>query len=94
VKIQISCINKREHLNPHERILYVGGINSDGTRWKLSETQAIVAIEAGQYSFYVNVLGRMVDVIVAIHLGRKYLKTVADGYAPNNLLSLDECPLR
>lgn len=94
MKVQVSCINKREHQNPHERILYIGGVNSDGTRWRMSETQAITAIEAGQYSFYVSVLGRMVDVVIAVHLGRKYLKTAADGYAPNNLLNLSECPLR
>ncbi|MDD5382312.1 MAG: DUF3892 domain-containing protein, partial [Candidatus Margulisbacteria bacterium] len=29
---------------------------------------------------------------VAIRSGRKYLKTEADGEAPNNLLSLPTCP--
>jgi Protein of unknown function (DUF3892) len=36
--------------------------------------------------------GRTVAVIVAFHSGRKYLKTEADGYSPDNLLALPECP--
>jgi hypothetical protein len=35
-----------------------------------------------------RVNGRSVWVIIAIHNGREYLKTEADGYEPNNLLSL------
>ncbi len=85
--LQVSCINKRQHQNPHERIQNIGGTN-----WKLSETQAIADIKSNKYSFYVSVGGRNVAVIVAIHQGREYLKTTADGYAPNNLLNLPECP--
>jgi hypothetical protein len=89
---QIHCISKREHNNPHERIQAIGGMNADGTRWKLSEDDAIEHIAAGKYQFFVKVGGREVGVVVAKHLDRKYLKTEADGYAPNNLLSLPECP--
>jgi hypothetical protein len=35
--------------------------------------------------------GRTVLLVVAIHLGRKYLKTEADGVTPDNLLALPEC---
>ena len=42
--------------------------------------------------FYTSVNGRSVWVIIAIHNGREYLITEADGYEPNNLLSLPECP--
>jgi hypothetical protein len=58
----------------------------------MPEEDAIKAIENRQWDFFVLVNGREVDVIVASHEGRKYLKTTADGYAPNNLLSLPECP--
>jgi hypothetical protein len=34
-QVQIKCINKSDRPNPHERILYVGGVNADGKRWKL-----------------------------------------------------------
>jgi len=92
-KVEIKCINKTDRHDPHERIKNVGGVNSDGGRWKMTQPEAIAAIEAGKYAFFVNVRGDKVDVIVATsRYGNKYIKTVADGDQPNNLLSLPECP--
>jgi len=85
--LRVKCITKRgDHYNPHERIQAIGG---DG--WYHSEDQAITYIERGVHSYYVSVGGRTVPVIVAVHNGRKYLKTSADGYSPDNLLALPEC---
>jgi len=90
---EIRCINKSDRYNPHERILNIGGVNADGSRWRLSQEEAIKGIEEGKWAFYVTKNGKTVDVIVAKSAyGNKYLKTVADGEHPNNLLSLPECP--
>lgn len=92
-QVKISCINKSDRPNPHERIINVGGVNPDQTRWKLSQQEAISGIEDGRWLFYVSVNGSTVWVVVAVsRFGNKYLKTTADGEHPNNLLSLPECP--
>ena len=89
---QVTCITKRgEHYNPHERIQGIGGVVG-GARWWRAEDDAIADVERDSSSYYVTVNGKTVWVVVAIHNGRKYLKTQADGYAPNNLLALPECP--
>jgi hypothetical protein len=85
---QVTCITKRgSHYDAHERISAIGG-----SKWKMSENDAIKAIEEGKEEFYVSAGGRTVDVVVAKHGQRKYLKTTADDYSPDNLLALDECP--
>lgn len=92
--VQIRCINKTDRMDPAERIKAVGGLNDNGTRWKLSLDDAIRGVESGKYRFYVErPAGQRVWVVVAISAsGRKYLKTENDGQQPNNLLSLPECP--
>jgi hypothetical protein len=90
--IQIKCIKKTNRFDPHERIHGIGGVNSDGTRWYLSEDQAIAGIESNKWRFWTTAGGKSVWVIIATHNGHKYLKTEADGIHPNNLLSLAECP--
>ena len=90
--IQIQCVNKTPRQDPHLRISHVGGVNPDQTRWKLTEDEAIAGIKQGRWNFYVYAGGARVDVIVATHSGREYLKTRADGLHPNNLLALPECP--
>jgi Protein of unknown function (DUF3892) len=91
--VRVDCINRTSRTEPHERISHIGGPNANGTRWKLTEAAAIDGTEAGRWSFYVErPAGHRVEVIVARRLGRKYLKTTADGQRPDNLLALAECP--
>lgn len=90
--VQIHCINKTIRQDPHERIQYVGGINPDRTRWKMSQPDAIRAVKNGTYQFFVSVGGNSVWVVIAQHNGHDYLRTQSDGVQPDNLLSLPECP--
>ena len=94
--VQVSCIRKRGgHHNPHERIEGLGGMHS-GQRWYMPEDDIISELEKSdpprRWNFYTSVNGKTAWVVVAVHERRKYLKTDADGYAPNNLLNLPECP--
>ena len=64
-RVEISCINKSDRFNPHERIINVGGVTAGGTRWKLSQTEAIHYIVKDTYLFYVNRDGNKVNVVIA-----------------------------
>ena len=89
---EVKCINKTDRDSSYERIRAIGGINQDGSNWKLSQEEAIKYIKNRKYSFFVNKNGQSVDVIVAkSRFGNEYIKTESDGEQPNNLLSLYEC---
>lgn len=91
--VQIQCINKTDRMNPHERIKNIGGLNPDGTNWKLTLEKAIEGIKADKWKFWTIANGKSVWVVIAKSAqGNEYLKTEADGDHPNNLLSLPECP--
>ena len=54
-RVQIQCINKSNRHSPHERIQFIGGLNGDDSRWKMSLSSAVQSIKDAKYSFFVNV---------------------------------------
>lgn len=92
-RYQIYCIKRSDSFNHHRRIRSIGGINPDGSRWRISEETAIAGIESGRWRFYVSRAGHDVEIIVATSkYGGKYIKTAADGgLHPDGLLALPEC---
>ncbi len=91
--VRILGINKSDRTNPHERIKSIGGVKVDGSRWKLSEDEAIAGIKAGTWRFWTAAGGKSVWVVIAkTSAGHEYLKTEPDGVTPDNLLALPECP--
>ena len=88
----ICCVGKTAFMNHHQRLRLVGGVNPDGSRWKMTEADAIAGIEAGRWRFYIAYEGREWDIVVTLSkYGRKYIKTAADRLQPDSLLTLPEC---
>lgn len=89
--LRISCVNTSGSNNQDKRITHVGGLNSDGTKWKLTEQQALKGIENGTHSFYVVNRRKMVNVVIASNkFGNKYLTTESSP-GENLLFNLPEC---
>jgi hypothetical protein len=84
----VAFVSKAYSHDPHERIEAIGGINSDKTRWNLSQAAAIAAIESGADEFFVATRERPVEVVVALHAGQKYLMTDREKTHRDDLLSL------
>jgi len=87
---QIRCI-VRDSDDPDRRIDTIGGVLADGTSWRLSLDDAVAAAKEGHEFFAEDPDGHNVSVVVATRQGRDYLRTVADGDWPNNLLALPDC---
>jgi hypothetical protein len=88
----IRCISRTALMNHDRRIAGIGGVNPDGAHWSISVDEAIAAIEAGKWSFYIDRGGHQLPVVVAVSkYGSKYIRTPADTLQPDSLLALPEC---
>ena len=86
---QVTC-HTPDNADLDRRLQGLGGPN-----WWDTIDNIIRFIESRQHDFWVMVRGQRVEVIVRQHTnGRKYLTTTADGFPPNNLLNLPNCPGR
>jgi hypothetical protein len=89
--VRVDCAAKTHGREPHARVSHIGGVNPDGTRWLLRQSDAIAAIKLGGWRFYVeNACGQRTSLTVAASLGREYLKAEGDDVQPEGLLSLAE----
>ena len=50
--VRIRFVNKTGRTSADDRIHYFGGINADGSRWKLTQEGAIAGIEDGRWRFW------------------------------------------
>jgi hypothetical protein len=80
-----------EHIT-HHYIYSVGGRKADGKRWELTVPTVVALIKSGQCRFFTDEGGKRADVVIEVSGSNwPYLKTVADGFMPNNLESLNGC---
>jgi hypothetical protein len=92
-RFRIRCVNRTGHSAVHQKIRFIGGLNSDGSAWKLSQEMAVDSIENGKCQLYLVVGRQPVSVIVAASRhGHKYLKAETDSEEPTSLFNLPECP--
>ena len=90
---QVTCITKPHPLSPHEHITHLG----NPPTWIWEREKVIASIEAKTNTFFVRdpYTGKRADVgVVYPGLGAPYLRTYADGDWNDNLLSLNQCPIR
>jgi hypothetical protein len=91
--VRIHCVNKTDRMSEDDRVHRVGGINTDGSRWQLSEDEAIAAIKDGRWTFWTTCNEGNVRVMIAKNgQSREFLRTEMDGDQPDGLLALPECP--
>lgn len=91
---QVTCITKPHPQSPHEHITHLG--NPAGN-WMWTRKAVIDSIDAKSNTFYVldSANGNRANIGVVRESGKApYLRTYADGQWNNNLLSLNQCPLK
>lgn len=89
--VQIRNIRKRDRMSSYEHITHVGNILT--ANWIWTREDVIKSIEQKTNTFYVQETGHRSEVgIMRPADGRlPFLRTYADGYWNDNLLSLPDC---
>jgi hypothetical protein len=88
----ISTVGRAYSRDPLERVASIGGVNSDRTRWTLSQPAAIALIEKGTDEFVFHVGEHRVRVVVLTHGGEKYLQSEREATHPDDLLNVAMAP--
>ena len=99
MSVKVTCINKDNgnHMNPHERITHMNWINESTNstgRNTLDEMVAFIEKEGNHAVYVKDNRGNVAyaGVVTPTETWRKkYIRTYADGYFNDNLLSLPEC---
>ena len=84
----VSTVNRAYSRDPLERIESIAGVNSDRTRWSFSQAAAIARIEAGTDAFSIKTGDQLVQLVVHVHRGEKYLQSEREKTHPDELLHL------
>lgn len=84
----ISNVGRAYSRDPLERVASIGGVNSDHTRWSLSQPAAIALIEQGTDEFFFRLGEQTVRVVVLTRDGEKYLQSEREKTHPDDLLNL------
>jgi hypothetical protein len=92
--VQVTCITKPHPQSPHEHITHLG--NPAGG-WIWPREKVIQSIDEKTNSFFVidPRSGKRADIGIVRPPGKaSFLRTHADGDWNDNLLSLNQCPLK
>jgi hypothetical protein len=92
---RVTCITKPHPSSSHEHITHIGGPEGSGRSWKITREEAIRLIDSRTHTFHVidtRTQKRAEVGVVRPTDGRApFLRTHADGYWNDNLLSLMQC---
>jgi hypothetical protein len=89
---RVRCVVTIDGVDREARIAKIGGTNAVGVNWRLSQQEAVSAIEEGRWAFFVvRRTGEALEVVVETSSsGRKYL-TTGQAQDPDPLLGLPAC---
>jgi hypothetical protein len=88
--LQIVSSTKDHRLDPYRTVTHIGGLNPDGSSWRLSVDEAIDGMRSRQGEFYLlDSAGEKVWIHVTVARdGHEYLKAIDDPGVPRRLLAL------